>query len=147
MTSLQDTAGKLSKWFSDNQMMGNTDKCHLLLTKDKSSEIHIGDSIIESSTCEKLLGIKIDSKLLFDDHIQDLCNKANRKLRALARATPYMNRQKRKVLINAFYNAPFNYCPLIWMLHVVRITIKLNIYMKDICVLFIMINSLLMKDF
>ena len=30
----------------------------------------------------KLLGIKIDSKLRFDDHIQNLCNKANRKLRA-----------------------------------------------------------------
>ena len=30
------------------------------------------------------------------DHIQDLCNKAKRKLRALARATPYMNLQKKK---------------------------------------------------
>ena len=98
-------------------MKGNTDKCHLLLRKDESSEIRIGDSIIESSTCKKLLGIKIDSKLRFDDHIQDLCNKANRKLRALGRATPYMNLQKRKVLINAFFNAQFNYCPLIWMLH------------------------------
>ena len=79
LTSLQNAAAKLFKWFSDNQMWGNTDKCHLLLSKYESSEIHIGDSIIESSTCEKLLGIKIDSKLRFDDHIQDLCNKANRK--------------------------------------------------------------------
>ena len=98
-------------------MSGNTDQCYLLLSKDESSEIQKGDSIIGSSTCEKLLGIKIDSKLRFDDHIQNLCNKANRKLRALARATPYMNLQKRKVLMNAFFNAQFNYCPLIWMLH------------------------------
>ena len=62
ITSLQDAAAKLFKWFSDNQMEGNTDK-------DESSEIHLGDSIIESSTCEKILGIKIDSKLRFDDHI------------------------------------------------------------------------------
>ena len=94
ITSLQDAAAKLFKWFSDNQLKGNTDKCHLLLSKDESSEIHIGDSIIASSTCEKLRGIKIYSKLRFDDHIQDLCNKANRKLQALARATPYMNLQK-----------------------------------------------------
>ena len=105
ITSIQDAAANLFKWFSDNQMKGNTDKYHSLLSKDESSEIHIGDSVIESSTCEKLLGIKIDSKLRFDDHIQDLCNKANRKLRALARATPYMNLQKRKVLMNAFFNA------------------------------------------
>ena len=105
---LQDAAAKLFKWFSHNQMKGSTDKCHLLLSKDESSEIHIGDSVIESSTCEKLLSIKIDSKLCFDDHIQDLSNKANRKLRALARATLYTNLQKRKVLINVFFNAQFN---------------------------------------
>ena len=98
-------------------MKGNADKCHLLVRKDESSEIHIGNSIIESSICEKLLGNKIDSKLRFDVHIQDLCNKANRHLRALTRATPYMNLQKRKVLMNAFFNAQFNYCPLIWMLY------------------------------
>ena len=117
ITSVEDVAAKLFKQYSDNQMKRNTDKCHSLLSKDESSEVHIGDSIIESSNCEKLLGIKIDSKLLFDDHIQDLCNKANRKLRALARTTPYMNLQKTKVLMNAFFNAQFNYCPLIWMLH------------------------------
>ena len=99
-------------------MKGNNDKCHLLLSEDESSEIHIEDSIIESNTYEKLRGIKIDSKLRFDDHIQDLCNKANRKLRALTRATPYMNLQKRKVLMYAFFNAKFNYYPLIWMLHI-----------------------------
>ena len=88
-----------------------------MLSEDESSEFHIGDSIIKSSTCEKLIAIKIDSKLCFDGHIQDLCNKAHRKSRVFARATPYMNLQKRKVLMNAFFNAQFNYCPLIWLLH------------------------------
>ena len=107
-------------------MKGNTDKYHLLLRKDDTSEIHIGDSIIKSSTCEKLLGIKIDSKLHFDDHVQDLCNKGNRKLRALAQATPYVNLQKIKVLMTAFVNAQFNYCPLIWMLHSRQNNIKIK---------------------
>ena len=73
-------------------MKGSTDRCHLLLSKGESSEIHIENSIIESTTCEKLLVIKIDSKLRFDNHIQDLCKKANIKSRALLdRETPYMN--------------------------------------------------------
>ena len=88
-----------------------------MLSKDESSEIPIGDSVIESSSCEKLLSIKIDLKPSFDDHIQYLCNKAIRKLQALARAIPYMNLQKRKVLMNVFFNVQFNYCPLIWMFH------------------------------
>ena len=33
------------------------------MTKDQSSEIHIGESIVKSSGYEKVLGIKIDSKL------------------------------------------------------------------------------------
>ena len=36
-----------------------------LITKDKSSEIHIGEPIIKSSDCEKLLDIKINSELHF----------------------------------------------------------------------------------
>ena len=35
------------------------------MSKDKSSEIHIGESIVKSSGCEKVVGIKIDSKLHF----------------------------------------------------------------------------------
>ena len=35
----------------------------------------------------------------------------------VARATSYMNIEKRKLLMNSFFNAQFNYCPLIWMLH------------------------------
>ena len=37
ITSLQDAAAKPFKWFSDKQMKKNTDKCHLLLSKDEPS--------------------------------------------------------------------------------------------------------------
>ena len=42
------------------------------------------------------MSIKRQSCLNVDDHIQDLCNKANKKLRALARANPYMNYESPK---------------------------------------------------
>ena len=45
------------------------------MRKDKSSEIHIGETIIKTSDFEKLLGIKIE-KLHFDDHVQYLCKKS-----------------------------------------------------------------------
>ena len=63
---------------------------------------------------KKLKDLKISA-----DSVGSLCTitPGNRKLQALARATPYMNLQKRKVLLNAFSNTQFNYCPLIWMLH------------------------------
>ena len=45
-----------------------------------------------------------------------ICRKANRKLRPLVQATPYMYPEKRKILMNLFIDAQFNYCPLTWML-------------------------------
>ena len=38
----------------------------LRLTRDKSSEIQIGESTIKSSDREQVLGIKIDSKLFYE---------------------------------------------------------------------------------
>ena len=103
--SLQESAEKLFQWFPHDQMKGNTDKCHLIVSTDQPIEIRVGESLIKSSTCEKLLGIKIDNKLNFDTHVKGLCTKANNKVRALARATPYMSLEKKKLLINSFFNA------------------------------------------
>ena len=113
ISSLHESAEILFQCFSHNQMKGNTDKCHLIVSTDEPIEIRVGESLIKSSTCEKLLGSKIDNKLNFDTHVKGLCMKANNKLRALARATPYMSLKKKKLLMNSFFNAQFNYCPLI----------------------------------
>ena len=95
-------------------MKGNTEKSHLIISTDQSANIKLDGSLIESD-CEKMLVVKIDYKLNFDKYVKTLCSKANNKLRALARATPYMSAAKKKILMNS--NAQFNYCPLVWMLH------------------------------
>ena len=110
ISSLQESVEKLFQWFSYNQMKGNADKCHLIVSTDEPIEIRVGESLIKDSTCEKLLGIKILMSKVF-------VRKANNKLRALERATPYMSLEKKKLLMNSFFNAQFNYCPLISMLH------------------------------
>ena len=132
INDLQLSAEKLFRWFSDNQMKGNTDKCHLIMSTNNNPEIQVGDSLIKASDCEKLLGLKIDYKLNFDNHVNSLCKKASNKLRALATATPYMNIEKRKLLMNSFsmHNliiAHFYGCCI-----VAATTIKSNIYMKDV---------------
>ena len=52
-----------------------------------------------------------------DQHISDLCKKASRKVTESAPITSYMSLPKRCLLINSFFKAQFNYCPLIWMCH------------------------------
>ena len=98
-------------------MKTNEDKCHLNVSTNELTKIQTGDFSVKNSGSEMLLGVNIDSKLNFDCHVNHLCNKANKKLRALARVTSYMTLEKKKTVINSLFNAQFNYCSLIWMFH------------------------------
>ena len=123
---LENTSKKLFKWFSDNQMKANPDKCHFLMSSDENINLMIEDHAISNSKCQKLLGIKIDNKLSFNEHLDEMCKKAGQKLNALARLTPFMNIRKRRVLLNAFFISQFSYCPLIWVCHSRKYNNKIN---------------------
>ena len=98
-------------------MKANPDKCHLLVTTNTLTSVNINGFQITNSTEEKLLGIKFDSKLSFENHVSSLCKKASQKLHALTRIVNYMNLSKRKALMKTFVISQFNYCPLVWMFH------------------------------
>ena len=91
----------------------NADKCHLLVSTNNTVKIKIGNFDITNSKSEKLLGVKFDHKLSFDDHISELC----KRLHALSRVASYMNISKRSILMNAFFKSQFSYFPLVWMCH------------------------------
>ena len=108
------------EWFSDNFMKLNADKCHLLVLGQRCDDpvtVRIGSADVVNSSEEKLLGVQIDSKLSFDNHVSKLCQKASNKLYALARISPYMDQRKLRTLMRAFITSQFQYCPLIWMFH------------------------------
>ena len=63
---------------------------------------------LESTSSEKLLGIIIDSKFNFKEHLEGIIKKASRKANVLSRITPYMNLTKRKLLINWLFTSQFN---------------------------------------
>ena len=73
--SLEEGLATLFKWFSDNLMKSNADKCHLLISTNNTVKMKIGHFDIANSRNEKLLGVKFNSKLTFDDHISELCKK------------------------------------------------------------------------
>ena len=116
----------LFKWFSDNQMKANISKCHLLVNKKDDVVINLGETEIKNSEYEKLLGIKVDTKLNFNEHLNDIISKASRKVNALSRVVPYMSLSKKKILMNSFFNSQSSYCPLIWMFHSRVINNKIN---------------------
>ena len=123
---LEPTINNIFAWFKKNGLVANSGKSHFLVSPYEKISLKILGSTIESSPSEELLGITIDSELTFHKHITSLCSKANQKLSALARIAKYMTIDKRKILLNSFVTAQFNYCPLIWMCHSRTLNNKIN---------------------
>ena len=63
-TKLQKTSVKLFKWFHENGMKANQDKCHFLSSLNINKKISL--------------------------HVTNLCDKASKKIQALARIFPYI---------------------------------------------------------
>ena len=127
LTHLEDDTAILSKWFKDNYFIMNVDKCHLLVPKhDNDVEINIGGNHIQAEKSVKLLGIKINNKLDFDEHVTDLCKNAGLKLLALSRIALHMETSKLRILMKSFIEAQFSYCPLIWMYHSRKLNNRIN---------------------
>ena len=76
--------------------------------------------------CKKLLGINIDNKLSFDEHVTGLCRKASQKLHALSRISHFMKTQQRQIIMKSFINSQFGYCPLVWMFHSRKLNKRIN---------------------
>ena len=56
-------------------------------------------------------------------NVDTICKKAHRKLTALLKIKNYM---ERGFLMNAFFKAQFNYCPIIWMFYSRRLNNKIS---------------------
>ena len=98
----------LLKWIRNNGQKANPGKFHLILSySGQTHSVKIDKFNIESSNCKKLLGIKIDSKLNFDEH-------------------DFMTLEQRKVVMKSFIMSQFGYCPLVWMFHSRTLNNRIN---------------------
>ena len=86
ITSLENYALVLFKWFGNSLMKANSDKSHLLLSTSTSSTANIIGDIIKNSESEKRLGVTIDYKLNFEKHLSKVCDKASQTLHAFLHA-------------------------------------------------------------
>ena len=90
LTGLENVLSNLFQWFTENELKGNASKCHLPINSGENVHVNIGTPQIKNINCEKLLGIDIDCKLSFENHINQICSKARVKIKALARIAPFL---------------------------------------------------------
>ena len=110
-------------------MVLNPRKCHFTLFGVKGNEQFdqtCNDITLKHSSHKKILGVTIDIKLSFDDHIFNFCKTANKKLNALRRINHHMKQNQKEILLTPFIISHFSYCPLIWMFCFKKSTEKIN---------------------
>ena len=56
-------------------MKSNNDKCHLIIINNDNNSIIIDDEEITGRKTVKLLGITINNKLSFNEHVTNICKK------------------------------------------------------------------------
>jgi hypothetical protein len=107
------------KWFKDNMLQANPNKFQFMLfdrMQDSVSEDLTVDGVsIKSVQSVKLLGVTLDCKLNYTEHITNLCRRASKNLNITKRISYLIKGQEERLaLINAFVHSMFSYCPLIW---------------------------------
>ena len=105
--TLEYAANNAVVWFKYNYMKLNLGKCHLLICGDNEECIlaNIGSELVIESHHKTLLGVLIDSKLKFENHVKNLYKKAGKKLNALGSQCNILPFHKRRILMNSFFNS------------------------------------------
>ena len=70
---------------------------------------------LENNKEEVIFRITIDNRLTFDNHIKSICQKACQKLNVLSRISPYLEINKKKLLLKIQVKSQFSYCPLVYI--------------------------------
>ena len=111
---------KFTSWTSANKLSINLNKTNYMIITNRPYEneqlnpVFINAFPIEKKQCVKFLGVMLDNKLNFRDHIQYICNKISKNsgvLRNMSSSVPT------KILNNLYYSLihPYlNYCTTTW---------------------------------
>ena len=108
----------VNNWFHENFMILNPGKCHFISIgkETRDEDVFYYDNLtLEYSNEEEILGVTIDRKLTFHQHIKKRCRKAGQNLSALLRLSSYLDTNKRKTIYTTMVKSQLNYCPLVWM--------------------------------
>ena len=101
MTCLENYCRVTIKWYIDNGMEANPSKFQFLIGSSRALppqtlNVDQNTSIISEESV-KVLGVLLDNKLSFGQHVSACCSKAARQLNALARISKHLDQESKRV--------------------------------------------------
>ena len=122
LENLEEYLALAMEWFEINEMQMNAEKCHLF----EQMWVKIRDDMIRENRTVKLLGITIYNEFKFDEHLINICIKANRKLTLSTGMRKYLDFNKVRLPFKSFFEFQFKHCPLPLMFSSRKINNRIN---------------------
>ena len=119
-TDLNEDLQSLSKYLKSNRLSLNLNKTHSILftlnhnLRDTVLSLRIDGTIIDTVQCTNFLGVKIDHKLNFGEHISHICNKVSKSIGIIHKVTKLINRPTLLMLYNSQILPYLTYCITVW---------------------------------
>lgn len=110
------------KWLQVNKLHLNVGKTEYMLVGcpqklcrvKKELDLKVGTDRLNKASVYKYLGLYFDSTLSFDDHVEQICKKVNKRLGMLRRMHNYLNFDIRNTLYNSLVQPIIDYCSTAW---------------------------------
>ena len=120
--ALQRDLDSFASWCEVNRMVLNPRKCQVVTFCRKHFPITfdycLGDSVVDRSNEVKDLGVLLDAKLTFNQHVSYITAKASRQLGLLIRLTRnFTSIQCLKSLYCSLVRSTLEYCSTVWNPH------------------------------
>ena len=121
-TIVQEDLDNVERWCETNNMYINCSKTKYMIIGTRQRienqncqlSLMINSEMIEKSTNEKLLGVKIDPCLKWSMQVDQLCSKVSSRIYLLSRIKQYLNLESRKLFYTGYILPLIDYCCIIW---------------------------------
>ena len=94
----------LMHWINVNEMKANPSKFQVIFSNRNSvnEQLSVGDTVLSGQNDVKLLGIHIDRKLSFSQHISEICKKAGKQINVLARLCRFLSTEVKLLIYKSY---------------------------------------------
>ena len=128
---------KIYRWFSCNKLMINLEKTCYMIFKPKNKiidenklQLYMHTFRLRKVTQTKFLGVIIDERLTWKEHINDICCKLSKSVGALYRLKQFIPKQILLTLYNTMILPYITYCNIVWGHCAIYLTNRILILQK-----------------
>jgi len=134
---------KIISWLYANKLSLNVGKTHsMIFTSNRTlcnrvNNIMIEGTCIETVSKTKFLGVLIDNKLCWKDHVSYICNKIAKGIGIIRKVRDLLNRDTLLSLYYTFVYPYMTYCNIIWgkaaKMHLLRLLLLQKRILRVVC--------------